>query len=82
MVSMTNWPKFSEGDDPDRYDRAVARVLKQALEIRNYSYRSLLETPEEKFIRELIEKQSPKIFRQANEINKDSKDGNVTSNEI
>lgn len=79
---MTNWPKFSEGDDPDRYDRAVARVLKRALEIRNYSYRSLLETPEEKFIRELIEKQGPKIFKQANEINKDSKDGNVTSNEI
>jgi len=82
MVSMTNWPKFSEGDDPDKYDRAVARVMKQAQQIRDYDLESLRETPEGKSLRELIEKQSLKIFKQANEIDKDNKDRNVTSNEI
>jgi len=57
-------------------------VLKQAIAIRGYDLESLRETPEGKSLRELIEKQSLKIFKQANEIDKDNKDRNVTSNEI
>lgn len=82
MVSMTNWPKFSEGDDPEEYKRALDLVLKQAIEIRNYIYKSPKETLEEKSFREYVEKDRAQNAERAKEINKDSKDGNVTSNEI
>lgn len=83
MVSMTNWPRFSEGDDPDKYEREVARVIKRAQSIRDSLHKDTSEkSPSEIEFLKRMEIIRVRNAERAKEIYTDDKDESATSNEI